>query len=104
MYVAKPPERHAILAAADPLRLVRAMEAPHPNEYVHWDKLRHLTPPDGISAEEWWLAIKWSRQSFLRQFPLTDPGGKPFSFALPDEVLRLLHYVDQRCSGAIAMP
>lgn len=23
--------------------------------YLHWDTLRHLTPPDGWCAEQWWL-------------------------------------------------
>jgi Fic family protein len=73
------------------------------SEYLHWDKLRHLDPPEGLTSEEWWLAVKMSRAPLLRSFPLTDPDGSEFGFALPDEVLRLLHFVDQRCSGEIAM-
>ena len=30
-------------------------------KYEHWDHLRHLTPPDGVSSEQWWLAIKLAR-------------------------------------------
>lgn len=72
-------------------------------EYVHWDKLRHLEPPPGLTSTEWWLGIKWARSSLLREFPLTDESGSAFRFGTPDEVFRLLHYVDQRCSGEIAM-
>lgn len=24
-------------------------------KYEHWDHLRHLTPPAGLNAEQWWL-------------------------------------------------
>jgi Fic family protein len=72
-------------------------------DYVHWDKLRHLEPPTGLSPEEWWLLIKWGRQNMQRQIPLTDPAGKHFVYGVPDLVARRLHYVDQRCAGEVAM-
>jgi Fic family protein len=84
-------------------RLRYALAAPIPGEYIHWDKLRRLKPPDGLSHEEWWWAIKWGRRPLLREFPLTDPDGRPFTYALPDEVLRSLHYTDQRGAGEIAV-
>jgi Fic family protein len=73
-------------------------------EYLHWDKLRHLEPPAGLTLQEWWLALKLARRSGQRTLPLTDTSGLHFTFTLPDELLRLLHVVDQRCSGEIAMP
>jgi Fic family protein len=69
---------------------------------LHWDKLRHLEPPAGLSAEEWWLGLKLSRP--LRPLPLTDSHGAAAGFGAPDIVQRLLHYVDQQASGQIAMP
>lgn len=72
-------------------------------EYVHWDQLRHLEPPAGLSPEEWWFLIKWGRQSMQRQIPLTDPTGDHFVYGVPDLVARRLHYVDQRCAGEVAM-
>ncbi len=71
--------------------------------YVHWDKLRHLTPPSGLSHEEWWLAIEWARQPSLQEIPLRDTGGRHFRYGTPAAAQWLLHYVDQRCSGEIAM-
>jgi Fic family protein len=38
-----------------------------------------------------------------RRLPLVDAAGRQFHFTLPDEVLRLLHVVDQRCAGEVAM-
>ena len=73
-------------------------------EYLHWDKLRHLPPPEDLTHEEWWLGLKMARGPILRQFPLISADERPFTFALPDVVLRLLHFVDQRSRGEIAMP
>jgi Fic family protein len=74
-------------------------------DYIHWDKLRHLEPPKEFAThEEWWLALKLERGSLLRKIPLTDPEGNAFMYGVPDLVARRLHYVDQRCSGEVAMP
>jgi Fic family protein len=63
-----------------------------------------LEPPSGLTTIEWWFKLKLSRSSASRVLPVTDSSGTPFSYTLPDSVLKLLHYVDQRCSGEIAMP
>lgn len=73
------------------------------DRYLHWDKLRHLDAPAGLSSEQWWLKIKLARSDELRELPLTDREGIPFGYTLPDLVLRHLHHVDQRCSGEVAM-
>lgn len=73
-------------------------------EWIHWDKLRHLEPPEPLSHEQWWLGIKIARDPLLRPFPLLDPVGRTFSYAMPDEVLRALHEIDQHAAGEIAMP
>jgi Fic family protein len=107
MRVVPPPDVDAVLAAMDSDRLLtvlRTSTSEDGTEYVHWDKLRHLDPPGDLTSEEWWLLIKLGRQRVLRPLPLADAGGRDFDYATPDPVLRLLHYVDQRCSGEIAMP
>lgn len=73
-------------------------------EYLHWDKLRHKKPPEALTLEEWWLLIKQARQPLLRPIPLADTVGMSFQYAMPDVVLRDLHYIDQHTSGEIAMP
>ncbi len=72
-------------------------------DYVHWDKLRQLEPPDDLSTEEWWLLIKWGRLNMQRVIPLTDAVGGHFVYGVPDLVARRLRYVDQRCAGEVAM-
>ncbi len=71
------------------------------NVYLHWDELRHRPPPEGISAEQWWLAVKIHRQSGLRNIPLKDKQGKPFKFSVPDSVVEQLHYIDRGAGGLI---
>ncbi|HEY6780520.1 MAG TPA: hypothetical protein VI111_06155, partial [Thermoleophilaceae bacterium] len=83
--------------------LLRPNEVDARGAYLHWDKLRHLDPPGGLSPEEWWAVLKFARRPFLRPLPLRDSDGQPFEYCIPDEALRLLHFVDQRCSGEIAM-
>lgn len=106
MHVEKPPDVNDLLAGIKPEKLREIFGAANLEsglEYVHWDKLRHLETPDGLTHEEWWLGIKWSRRAMHRSIPLLDLDGIPFNYTTPDLVQRLLHYVDQRCGGEIAM-
>lgn len=107
MRVASPPDFETLLAGTDPERLLTILLGDafgNGGSYDHWDKLRHRPPPGDLTHEEWWFALKWGRRPLLRQFPLTDSSGECFEYSTPDLVLRLLHQVDQRCSGEIAMP
>ena len=106
MYVAHPPDGKTLFKTMTRNRLAAILEAGPPasgSGYIHWDKLRHLEPPDGLTREEWWLGIKLARAPALRPLSLSDAAGERFVYSTPDAVLRLLHYVDQRCSGEIAM-
>lgn len=106
MFVAPAPtieELFAELSGADVMDAVAAPEDPRSREsYLHWDKLRHLDPPAELTSEQWWLKIKAGRRD-LRELPLTDPEEHPFSYGVLDSMLRRLHYIDQRCSGEVAM-
>jgi Fic family protein len=109
MYVAPAPPLDEMLRELEKEgagALVRVVTAPDlaPREYIHWDKLRHLDPPEGFTHREWWATIKWARLSSQRKLPLADAEGHPFTYSMPDQALRLLHHVDQHCSGEIAMP
>jgi Fic family protein len=72
-------------------------------DYLHWDKLRRLKPPEGLSSEVWWWKVKLDRRAALRSFPLADSDGSAFSYGLTDSVLRSLHHIDQHCAGEVAM-
>jgi Fic family protein len=77
---------------------------PTPNgRYYHWDELRHRSPPEGLSVEEWWAGVKLARTQQMKPISLLDKRGAPFRYWLPDPVLRLLHEVDKEASGRIEM-
>lgn len=105
--VQTPPDMVKLLEDVAPGRLTHVLRTPAPirskNEYPHWDKLRHLAPPDDFTHEEWWLKIKLGRSMAGRPFPLVGTDGDPFQYSTSDSVLRQLHHIDQRCSGEIAM-
>jgi Fic family protein len=74
------------------------------SEYVHWDKLRYLTPPKGLTVEEWWLGIKLRRSGALKPIPLFDKQRQPFRFCVPDLVQAELHKIDVGTGGMIGTP
>jgi Fic family protein len=83
-----------------------AFDPPDPrlaDRYIHWDKLRHLKPPEGLTSQEWWFRVRFARLTDMRPLPLMDKAGLKFSYRLPDLVLRQLHQIDQRCAGEVAM-
>lgn len=71
--------------------------------YLHWDKLRHLTPPGGLDHLAWWFALKL-RRSPGKRIPLLDEHMNNFSFLLVDPMPECLHHVDSLARGAIGQP
>lgn len=69
--------------------------------YEHWDHLRHLTPPEGLDLEQWWLGIKLARHALRKELPLLQKSGQGFGFALPDSVQRQLFLVARDAAGAL---
>jgi Fic family protein len=74
------------------------------NDYVHWDKLRHLPAPTGFSSEEWWAAIKFQRAGSMRALPLRDKFGEPFTFSVPEVVQIAVHQIDVGAGHSLGLP
>jgi Fic family protein len=72
--------------------------------YWHWDKLRHLAPPEGVSHEEWWAGLKLARSGALKSVGLLDKQGRPFRFAVPEFVAESLHWIDLGAGGMLSSP
>lgn len=69
--------------------------------YDHWDHLRHLTPPEGLDPEAWWLGIKIARQALSRPLPLHDKYGRAIRVVLADSLQRRLFLVARDAAGAL---
>lgn len=84
------------------LRLIQsASPVDNKGRYLHWDKLRHLPAPDGLSNEQWWFGIKTARQNLYQALQLKDKQGNSFKYGTPDRVLRELHWLDRYAAGNI---
>lgn len=96
------------IVAADPERLSKVflgrIGAAPGGKYRHWDTLRHITPPVGFTTEEWWLAIKTTRQKSYQTLPLKSVDGRPFVYTLPGVGHEMLHRIDTDAAGNIAAP
>ena len=75
-------------------------------KYRHWDILRHLTPPEGLTVEEWWSGIKMRRLLGMKVISLVDREGKDSFFYsnLPDKVIEQLHQIDLGAGGMVEVP
>lgn len=105
-----PPSHEDILSnLKEPARLRRMAEilvregisASPGGRYRHWENLGRIRPPNGLSSEEWWAAVKLARRQTRRTIPLTDKDGKPFAYSLADPVLEFLHEIDRDATGRI---
>ncbi|HUS73814.1 MAG TPA: Fic family protein [Sedimentisphaerales bacterium] len=104
-----PPKLEAIWQqiTTEPKQVTRFFDmisSPMADKYLHWDKLRYHTPPEGFSNEQWWLAIKKQRQSLFKQLPLTDKHQKPFQYLTNDFITEALHQIDRSVTTFNRMP
>ncbi len=82
------------------LEIVTRPIGPAPDgKYRHWDVVRRLDPPQGLTSEDWWLGIKLARNHLYQDLPLKDRAGTPFKYAVLDTVLRMLHQIDRNAGG-----
>lgn len=102
---ATPPPLLKLLAEIPSDRVVEILSSsrgPAPQgKYRHWDTLRHLAAPEGLTSEEWWTGIKLARTAARVALPLWDRGGAPFTFAPVAVAQQMLMEVDRDASGRI---
>lgn len=71
--------------------------------YLHWDALRRMPPPEGLTPQRYWLLTKTARNTICKQLPFFDKNDRPFQYCIPDPAAEMLHQIDQKASGAIRM-
>lgn len=107
----KPPEINELLksffSSPEKFDLIRkeGEKTEAEGKYRHWDILRHLAPPPGLTVQEWWYGIKMRRLLSFKPIPLYDKAGKDlFFYNLPDPILAELHHIDLCMGGMIKAP
>lgn len=70
--------------------------------YLHWEKLKHLVPPDGYDSELYWLATKSVREKIAKALPFKDKAGIPFSYNQAGSVIRDILWISEQSKGAVA--
>jgi Fic family protein len=70
-------------------------------DYLYWDDFKYISMPGGIPAEQAWVLLKMQRSLQSKAISLADSKGTPFSYWLPDCVLRDIHFIDQQAGGSI---
>ena len=71
-------------------------------DYLHWNDVRRRPVPEGATHEQWWLALKMTRQ--MQELPLQDAHGQSFRFSQPPELLEALHRIDMKAGGRVGGP
>lgn len=100
-----PPSLNQIINRHNDFNIVDIMNqssaVDHRGRYLHWDKLRHISPPNDWNSDEWWFSTKVARQNLYKELPLYSINHKHFVFAQPDGIQSALHWLDRHSSGAI---
>ena len=73
--------------------------------YLHWEPLRHRTPPAGLSSKEWWFALKWRRASAAVQVPrLRAINGRTLTYTRHARVELGVSRMDRFLAGPQTLP
>ena len=80
------------------------IEADTDPRYLAWDDFRFRHEPGALSVEQQWSLVRFRRRGSARTLPaLVDVNGRPFSYVLADEVLRLIDQIRGAASGEITV-
>jgi Fic family protein len=96
-----PPDFESLVNNSGNLRFVDLQYKPLPSEdrYFHYDQLRHRTPPNGWTVDEYWLATKLRRNARSRELPLHDKHGQTASYVQLPQIEAALMRIDKRLAG-----
>lgn len=73
-------------------------------EYHPWEWFAHHEPPEPLTREQWWYAVRQDRARTARPTPFTMVDGTRFSFNLPDPLLRLIDDISSQATGQLELP
>lgn len=67
--------------------------------YLSWEKMRFLTPPEGLNNEEWWTGTKFARSSTAKPTPFLTKDGVEFNYCTTEAIEKDLHWIDLHTAG-----
>jgi Fic family protein len=70
--------------------------------YLHWEELRYRKPPEGLSHEQWWAGISFSRARSAKAISLRDKEGANFTYTPFEGIEEILHWLDINTAGRIS--
>ena len=88
-------EKLDFLALMESEEVRRIVKRVNHERYLYWDKLKYQSFPKEFMPEDLWLYVKTVRAGNFRPAPFTDKSGRPFSYWIPDLVLKSLNEIDQ---------
>ena len=105
----KPPKTAKMFQSHHDLkRLYELMQHPKgqldDRRYLHWDKIRRCSPPDGLTHKEWWYLLEMGRRRDAAKLDLHDRTGETFWFGMPEAIHEALHKIDLGAGGRIEFP
>lgn len=95
---------HAVNDQEKLSKIISIVQGPTVNgAYRHWDKVRRMRPPEGLTHEEWWMGLKFFRTSAVRGMNFLDKNGAPFKFSLVDPISEKLRAIDLSAGGTVEL-
>ena len=70
------------------------------NPYLYWDTFKYLNLPDSIPADLAWVWLRtFVRGANMKKIPLKNKEGGSFTFWLPGDLQKTLHFIDKNAGG-----
>lgn len=105
--ISKPPNWRKIISDGNFNKLIGVKELNEltkiaQREYDYWDSVKHYPLPTGITSEEVWTFIKFSRVTVSEPTPVKVEKNGNFSFSINRTMLQKLSFIDSNASGFLA--
>src|SRR5579864_4851553 len=72
-------------------------------DYAYWDDFKHYPMPEGLSPQEAWAYVKFTRISNCERTPIEAIDGNHFSYSITKKMYQKLSYVDSHAGNILAL-
>ncbi len=94
-----PPKVDIQKVVNDPLAFDERIRNFFYGKYLHWERFRYQSMPNGLPPEKVWGILKFWRNTRYQFVPLTDTKSVPFRFINVDAIQEMVHHIDQDAAG-----